>query len=54
MSIKIEKSKSQFIKRVSINSEELNLSINIMNCNFNEIEKNILGTLILRNTRISF
>ena len=53
MSIKIEKSKSQFIK-VSINSEELNLSINIMNCNFNEIEKNILGTLILRNTRISF
>ncbi len=39
MSIKIEKSKSQFIKRVSINSEELNLSINIMNCSFNEIEK---------------
>ena len=39
MTIKIEKSKSQFIKRVSINSEELNLSINIMNCNFNEIEK---------------
>ena len=39
MTIKIEKSKSQFIKRVSINSEELNLSINIMNCSFNEIEK---------------
>jgi hypothetical protein len=39
MNIKIEKSKNKFIKRVSINSEELNLSINIMNCSFNEIEK---------------
>ena len=26
-----------FIKRVSIKSDELNLSINILNCNFNEI-----------------
>lgn len=39
MTIKIEKSKSQFIKRVSINSEELNLSINIMNCKYKEIKK---------------
>ncbi len=37
--IKIEKSLSKFIKRVSIKSEELNLSINVINCNFNEINK---------------
>ena len=35
--IKIEKSSSKFIKRVSIKSEDLNLSINVMNCKFNEI-----------------
>lgn len=39
MNIKIEKSKNKFIKRVSINSEELNLSINIMNCKYKEIKK---------------
>ncbi len=37
--IKIEKSTDQFIKRVSINSDEVNLSINMINCKFNEIEK---------------
>ena len=37
--INIEKSSNKFIKRVSIKSEELNLSINIMNCKFNEINK---------------
>ena len=37
--VKIEKSSIKFIKRVSITSDELNLSINIMNCNFNEIDK---------------
>ena len=39
LSVKIEKSSIKFIKRVSIKSEELNLSINVMNCNFNEIDK---------------
>ncbi len=39
MIIKIEKSSSMFIKRVSVKSEELNLSINIMNCNFDKIDK---------------
>ena len=37
--INIEKSSNKFIKRVSIKSEELNLSINVMNCKFNEINK---------------
>ena len=37
--IKIEKSKNKFLKRVSIQSDELNLSINIMNCKFNNIDK---------------
>ncbi len=37
--IKIEKNIDQFIKRVSINSDEVNLSINVINCRFNEIEK---------------
>ena len=37
--IKIEKSIDQFIRRVSINSDEVNLSINMINCKFNEIEK---------------
>tara|TARA_X000000950_G_C13871546_1_gene643104 strand:+ start:1588 stop:2061 length:474 start_codon:yes stop_codon:yes gene_type:complete len=36
--IKIEKSKNKFLKRVSIQSDELNLSINIMNCKFNKID----------------
>ena len=40
--INIEKSSNKFIKRVSIKSEELNLSINVMNCKFNEINKNYL------------
>ena len=39
MNIKIEKSQNDFIKRVSVHSEELNLSINIMNCKFKEIKK---------------
>ena len=39
MFIKIEKSKKKFLKRVSIQSDKLNLSINIMNCKFNKIDK---------------
>jgi len=39
MFIKIEKSKKKFLKRVSIQSDELNLSINIINCKFNKIDK---------------
>ena len=37
--IKIEHSSNKFIKRVSIISEKLNLSINVLNCNFDKIEK---------------
>ena len=37
--IKVEKSKNNFIKRLSIQSEEVNLSVNIFNCNFNKINK---------------
>ena len=37
--IKVEKSKNNFIKRLSIQSEEVNLSVNIFNCNFNNINK---------------
>ena len=37
--IKIERSTNNFIKRVSIQSDELNLSINLMNCKFIEIDK---------------
>ena len=37
--IKLEKSSDDFIKRVSINSEEANLSINIINCRYDEIDK---------------
>ncbi len=39
LNVKIERSSGNFIKRVSIKSEQLNLSINVMNCNFNEIDK---------------
>ena len=39
LTIKIEKSSNKFIKRVAITSEEINLSINIINCQFNEINK---------------
>lgn len=37
--IKIEKSANNFVKRISIKSNELNVSINIMNCKFDEINK---------------
>ena len=33
----IEKSSNNFIKRVSINSEDVNVSINLMNCKFESI-----------------
>ena len=37
--IKVEKSKNNFIKRLSIKSEDVNLSVNIFNCNFDTINK---------------
>ena len=37
--IKIENSSDEFIKRVSVKSQEVNLSINVLNCKFNKIEK---------------
>ena len=37
--IKVEKSKNNFIKRLSIQSEKVNLSVNIFNCNFDKINK---------------
>jgi len=37
--IKIEKSKNKFIKRLSVQSSEVNLSINIFNCSFDKIDK---------------
>ncbi len=36
----VEKSSNGFIKRVSINSDNLNLSINLINCMFNNINNN--------------
>ena len=36
----IEKSSKGFIKRVSINSEQVNLSINLINCVFEDINDN--------------
>ena len=47
--IKLEKSSDEFIKRISINSKEANLSINMINCSYDEIEKNILDILTLKN-----
>ena len=40
--IKIEKNKN-FIKRLVIKSSELNLSIYLLNCNFNSVEKKYLN-----------
>ena len=37
--IKLEKNSDDFIKRMSINSKEVNLSINIINCRYDKIEK---------------
>lgn len=37
--IKVEKSKINFIKRLSIQSNEVNLSVNFFNCSFNPINK---------------
>ena len=37
--IKVEKSEMNFIKRLSIQSDEVNLSVNIFNCSFDTIEK---------------
>ena len=37
--IKVEKSEINFIKRLSIQSKDVNLSMNIFNCNFDSINK---------------
>ena len=37
--IKIEKNSNNFLKRIAINSDNLNLSINILNCDFVNINK---------------
>jgi hypothetical protein len=37
--IKVEKSDVAFIKRLSIQSNDLNLSVNFFNCNFEPINK---------------
>ena len=39
MKIKIEKSANKFIKRISVNSDSVNVSINLMNCNFDNIDR---------------
>ena len=39
MKILIEKSADKFIKRISINSDTVNVSINLMECNFDNIER---------------
>lgn len=39
MKIIIEKSTNKFIKRISVNSESINVSINLINCNFNNIDR---------------
>ena len=39
MKIKIEKNSKNFIKRIAIISDKLNLSINILNCDFREINR---------------
>ena len=33
----IEKSANKFIKRISVNSESVNVSINLLNCNFDNV-----------------
>ena len=35
----IEKSADKFIKRISVNSDAVNVSINLMNCNFSNIDR---------------
>ena len=42
--IKVEKSESNFIKRLSIKSNEVNLSVNIYNCDF--IKKHIVIQIV--------
>ena len=37
--IMIEKSVDKFIKRISVNSDSVNVSINLMDCNFNNIDR---------------
>ena len=39
MTIKIEKSANKFIKRISVNSNSVNVSINLMNCKFDNIDR---------------
>ena len=38
MKIRIEKSKQSFLKRIGVRSEKINLSINIYDCNYGEID----------------
>ena len=39
LKVKIEKSNKKFIKRISIQSDKMNLSINLINCTFDNINK---------------
>ncbi len=39
MKIMIEKSADKFIKRISVNSDSVNVSINLMDCDFNNIDR---------------
>ena len=39
MKIMIEKSVDKFIKRISVNSDSVNVSINLMDCDFNNIDR---------------
>lgn len=39
LKVKIEKSNKKFIKRISIQSDKINLSINLIDCKFDNIDK---------------
>ena len=39
MKIMIEKSADKFIKRISVNSDSVNVSINLMDCDFNSVDR---------------
>jgi len=39
MRIIIEKSADKFIKRISVNSDSVNVSVNLIDCNFNNIDR---------------
>ena len=50
--VKVEKDSNNFIKRISINSEKVNVSVNIMNCKYENINNKYFKLFDFQNLKL--